>query len=142
MNEYNKHYITVDDHGRIVDGFSDAFRSPAETDICINEQGSYQFRLFPGGEENPILFEEHGIPLYKYDGSVAKRTAEEIEADIVSILEPIITATHNILANDYVTINNTLYMATKNIPNGEPIIVGQNAIITTIEAVLYELKGE
>lgn len=142
MEFFNKHYIIVDGRDRIVDGFSDAFRKPSETDICINEKGGYQFRLFPNGEENPSLFEEHGVPIYRYDGSVAERTSEEIESDIVSILAPLITATHNILANDYVTINNTLYMATKNIPNGEPIIVGQNAIITTIESVLYELKGE
>lgn len=88
MNVYNKHYITVDEQGRIVDGFSDAFRQPAELDICINEQGGYQFRLFPGGEENPFLFEEHGVPLYKYDGAVAERSAEEIEADIAALPEP------------------------------------------------------
>lgn len=88
---YNKHYISVDEHGRIVEGFSDAFHQPSDNDICINEQGSYQFRLFPGGEENPFLFEEHGIPLYKYDGSVADRSAEEIAADIAALPEPEVT---------------------------------------------------
>ena len=63
MDFYNKHYITVDERSRIVNGFSDAFRKPSETDICINEQGGYQFRLFPGGEENPALHErQHMIP--------------------------------------------------------------------------------
>lgn len=85
---YNKHYISVDGQGRIVNGFSNAFRQPSETDICINEQGSYQFRLFPGGEENPFLFEKHGVPRYKYDGAVAERTAEEIAADIAALPEP------------------------------------------------------
>ena len=89
MENYNKHYISVDAAGRIVDGFSDAFREPSETDICINEQGGYQFRLFPNGEENPFLYEEHMIPLYKYDnGEVIKRTTEEIEADIDALPEP------------------------------------------------------
>ena len=90
MDFYNKHYITVDNHNRIVDGFSDAFRQPSDTDICINEQGGYQFRLFPGGEENPALHEwQHMIPLYKYEnGKVVKRTEEEIEADIAAIPEP------------------------------------------------------
>ena len=88
MNFYNKHYISVDAAGRIVDGFSDAFREPSETDICINEQGGYQFRLYPDGEENPFLYEEHMIPLYRYDGEVKKRTAEEIEADIAAIPDP------------------------------------------------------
>ena len=52
------------------------------------------------------------------------------------------TAPHNIIAGEYVTIDGVLYLATENIPNGEPIIVGQNAIVTTIEAQLHELKGE
>ena len=80
---YNKHYIAVDNQNRIVGGFSDAFRQPTETDICINEQGGYQFRLFPNGEENPCLFDWDGmIPLFKYkNGQVVKRTEEEIEAD-------------------------------------------------------------
>lgn len=66
---YNKHYIRIREDGCIVDGFSDAFREPTDTDICINEQGGYQFRLFPGGEENPSLFEWDGmVPLYKWEG--------------------------------------------------------------------------
>ena len=90
MEFYNKHYITVDERGRIVCGFSDAFREPSDTDICINEQGGYQFRLFPGGEENPALFADpYMIPMYKYDnGKVVKRTAEEIEADIADLPKP------------------------------------------------------
>ena len=83
MNFYNRHYITVDDRNRIIGGFSDAFRKPKERDICINEQGGYQFRLFSGGEENPSLFDwDSMIPLYKYEGGyVKRRTAEEIEAE-------------------------------------------------------------
>jgi hypothetical protein len=53
-----------------------------------------------------------------------------------------ITAPHNIMEGEYVTIDGVLYMATQNIPNGEPVIVGQNAIVTTVEAQLLELKGE
>ena len=46
MDEYyNKHYIRVDDDGRIIHGFSDAFEQPHDGDVCINEQGGYQFRL-------------------------------------------------------------------------------------------------
>ena len=90
MNFYNKHYISVDERSRIVNGFSDAFYQPSDTDICINEQGGYQFRLFPGGEENPSLYEwQHMIPLYKYEnGEVVKRTEEEIEADIAALPVP------------------------------------------------------
>lgn len=86
---YNKHYITIDDRGRIVNGFSDAFRNPSDTDICINEQGGYQFRLFPNGEENPALFADpYMIHMYKWDGEVIKRNAEEIEADIAALPKP------------------------------------------------------
>ena len=90
MNFYNKHYITVDEQSRIVDGFSDAFHQPSETDILLTDKGGYQFRLFPGGEENPSLFEwDSMIPLYKWeDGEVVRRTEEEIEADRAEIPVP------------------------------------------------------
>ena len=98
MEFYNKHYIRCREDGCIVDGFSDAFREPTDTDICINEQGGYQFRLrvnigFVGeyaefemvalSEENPALFDWDGmIPLYRWgDGVAIKRTEEEIEAE-------------------------------------------------------------
>ena len=83
MTFYNKHYIRTREDGCIVDGFSDAFRQPEETDICINEQGGYQFRLYPGGEENPCLLDwPDRIPLYKYgNGEVLSRDEEEIEAE-------------------------------------------------------------
>ena len=52
------------------------------------------------------------------------------------------TAPHNITAGEYVTISGVLYKAIENIPNGEPVIVGQNAVETTVEEQLYEMKGE
>lgn len=87
---YNKHYITIDDQSRIVSGFSDAFRQPTDTDICINDKGGYQFRLFPGGEENPALYDwDDMLPLYRWDGSqVVRRTQEELEADRAAIPVP------------------------------------------------------
>ena len=90
MNFYNKHYITVDEQNRIVNGFSDAFHQPTETDICINEKGGYQFRLYQDGEENPSLFDWNGmIPLYKWENSeVVRRTEEELEADRAAIPVP------------------------------------------------------
>lgn len=54
-----------------------------------------------------------------------------------------ITAPRNITAGEYVTVNGTMYKAIANIPHGEPIITGQNAVETTIEEQLFELtKGE
>lgn len=90
MEFYNKHYITVDEQGRIVDGFSDAFRNPSDTDICIDDKGGYQFRLFPNGEENPQLHEwRYMIPMYKWENdAVTERTEAEIEADIAALPKP------------------------------------------------------
>ena len=92
---YNKHYITVDDQGRITDGWSDGpHRDDKSTEgaICINEKGGYQFRLIINGvetEENPPLFTMDGIPLYKYEGGkVVERTEAEIEEDRAQIPPP------------------------------------------------------
>ena len=89
MEICNRHYITVGENGCILNGFSDAFCQPTVTDICINEQGGYQFRLRPGGEENPLLFGEGMIPLYKWDGNaVQRRSQAEIDADISALPAP------------------------------------------------------
>ncbi len=85
MDEYyNCHYVTVDEQNRITDGWSDGPHPERDTAgaICISDQGDYQFRLVPGGEENPPICTMDGIPLYKWDGEqVIQRTEEEIEQD-------------------------------------------------------------
>ncbi|WP_300763760.1 hypothetical protein [uncultured Oscillibacter sp.] len=88
---YNRHYITIDTRSRIVGGWSDGPHPDRDTTgaICINEQGGYQFRLFPGGEENPPLYTVDGIPLYKWEGGqVVTRAEAEIAADRAAIPEP------------------------------------------------------
>lgn len=88
---YNKHYIITDAQERLTDGWSDGPHPEKDTSnaICINEQGGYQFRLFPGGEENPSMYTFDGIPLYKYNGQlVEERTEEEIAADRATIPLP------------------------------------------------------
>ena len=85
---YNKHYIKPDSSNRIIDCWSNGPHPDRDTTnaICINEQGGYQFRFTPDGEENPFLYDADGIPLYKWDGqAVVKRTAEEIAADRAAI---------------------------------------------------------
>lgn len=62
-----------------------------------------------------------------------------VEGEFESVYD---TAPRNILAGEYITINGVLYLALENIPGGEMIIVGQNAIETTVEQQLYEMKGE
>ena len=104
MNFYNKHYISIRKDGCIVNGFSDAFRQPSETDILLTDEGGYQFRLHylvydptyeltwhhRVSEENPALYDWNGmIPLYKYEGGfVKRRTEEEIEADREVLMQP------------------------------------------------------
>lgn len=60
-----RHYIAIDAQGRITSGWSDGPQRDRDTTgaVCINEAGGYQFRLTPGGEENPPLYTEDGIPL-------------------------------------------------------------------------------
>jgi len=89
---YNRNYITTDEQGCIVDGWSDGPHPERDTTsaICINEQGGYQFRLEPNGEENPPLYTMDGIPLYKWDREqVIQRTEEEIAADRIPPLETV-----------------------------------------------------
>ena len=103
MNEYcNKHYITVRPDGAIADAWSSGPHPKKDTSgaICINERGSYQFRLHPGGEENPPMRTMDNIPLYKWGGSqVINRTAEEIEADRAAIPAPPPTAQEQLRAD-------------------------------------------
>ena len=88
---YNRHYITTRPDGAIVGAWSDGPHPEKDSTnaICINEKGGYQFRLYPGGEENPPIFDMDGIPLYRWDGEqIIPRTEEEIEADRAAIPEP------------------------------------------------------
>ena len=83
---YYCHFVKVE-NGRITDGFSNAFRQPQGSDICINEHGGYQFRLFPAGEENPPLTDTlTGCHLYRYDGGqIRKATDAELAAELAEI---------------------------------------------------------
>lgn len=103
MNEfYNKHYITIDSQNRITAGWSDGPHPERDTSgaVCINNKGGYQFRLTPGGEENPPIYTMDGIPLYKWDGNQAvKRTDDEIAADRAAIPAPPTTAQEQLRAD-------------------------------------------
>lgn len=91
MDEQCKHYITVDGQGRIMDAWSNGPCPDKDITgaVCISEEGGYQFRMVPGGEENPILIDRHGIPRYKWEaGQAVERTAEEIAADRAALPTP------------------------------------------------------
>ena len=101
-----------------------------------------------GTEENPNIeqiFLDKGIiceTKAQFDANYPIAEKEAVGEITVEGEFDHVTAPHNIEAGEYVTIEGVLYLATDNIPNGEPVIVGQNAIETTIEAQLRELKGE
>lgn len=81
---YQNHYITVDDEGRITGGWSDGPNPDRDTTgaVLLTDQGGYQFRLYPDGEDDPELKELNGIPMYKWDGAEAiRRTGDEMEVD-------------------------------------------------------------
>ena len=110
---------------------------------------SYKFlsaEINHGTEEEPNIeqiFRDKSMTWSEANEEIAKREAYNGEYTIEDDgIKENILAPRNILAEEYVTINGVLYKATANIPNGEPIIVGQNAVETTVEEQLYELKGE
>lgn len=72
-------YIRVKDTN-IVKGFSDAFETPVEGDICIDESDTRHFHI--GDEINPSLCTMDGLYLYWYiDGEIIKKTDEEIKEE-------------------------------------------------------------
>ena len=92
MNEYyNKHFITTDAEGRVTDGWSEGPNPGRDISgaVLLTDQGGYQFRLAPDGEENPSLLTEDGIPLYRWDGErVVRRSEEEVQADRAALPAP------------------------------------------------------
>lgn len=75
-----KHYIIVDEDLNIIDGFSDAFRKPEGTEVCINEHGNRHFELF--GEINPPLKDENGILRFKFENKPVLKTEEEKQPEL------------------------------------------------------------
>ena len=97
--------------------------------LANNDVGLYQFRR----ELISALLQKHSVTISLPYGEYT------IEDDGQSSYP---VASHNILEGEYVTIGGTLYQATQNIPSGEPVIAGQNAVATTVEEQLLMMKGE
>ena len=88
---YNKHYITVDEQGRITDGWSDGPHPEKDTTgaVLLTDQGGYQFRLFPDGKEKPALMSMYGVPLYEWDGTaVISRSKAAFDTDTEQAMLP------------------------------------------------------
>lgn len=87
-----KHYIQVDEVGRIIAGWSNGPRRDKDCSgaVLLTDQGGYHFRLMPGKEENPCLINHDGTHRYIYDPAlspaVRPATADEIAAERETIL--------------------------------------------------------
>ena len=81
-NIYNKHYIRVE-NGIVIKGFSDAFETPLETDICINEKGRRHFEI--NGVTNPFLINKNNTHNFRYDTELRKATEEELALELETI---------------------------------------------------------
>ena len=59
MEEYNKIYAHADTSGIVTDIYSEAFKTPAENDICINATNTDRH-----GAQRYKVYDEHGIANY------------------------------------------------------------------------------
>lgn len=87
----NSHYIITDSRERVIEAWSDGPYPTRDTRnaICLTQTGSYQFKFGPTGEDNPTLFNDKMIPLYKWNGrAVIARTTDEIAADEAELPTP------------------------------------------------------
>ena len=85
MEFCNKHYIRVENE-IVVKGFSTAFGTPLDTDICINEKGGRHFEI--NREINPPLLNENGCHLYRYVTELRKATEEELTSEY-EVVKPV-----------------------------------------------------
>lgn len=88
----SKVYIKVDGAGRIIGcegGYSMGNIKNADEWICIDEGEGDRYNHCQTGYFSRIIFEEHGVPVYKFEGGYAiERTQAEIDADIAAIPMP------------------------------------------------------
>lgn len=86
--EQNKHYISTDNAGRILSGWSDGPCPGRDVTgaVLLREDGGYQFRLTEGGEENPPLTNDLGAHFWRYGGGAVRASTEgEIAAERAEI---------------------------------------------------------
>ena len=69
MDEYNKIYAHVDESGKVTDIYSEAFKTPAENDVCINATNTDRH-----GAQRYQVYDEHGIANYAIvNGALVER---------------------------------------------------------------------
>ena len=67
--EYNKIYAHADESGKVTDIYSEAFKTPAENDICIDETNTDRH-----GAQRYQVYDENGIANYAIvNGALSER---------------------------------------------------------------------
>ena len=142
MNPYIV-YVKPNDFGYITAVNSSAFLSDTTGWVEIDRGYGDKYGHAQGNYFPEPIYTHGGAYRYKLvDGQPQECTPEEIREQ-EEANKPKTIAPRNITAGEYITVNGVLYKATVNIPVGERIITGQNAIETTVEEQLAELaKGE
>lgn len=136
-------YVKPNDAGYITAVNSSAFLTDTTEWVEIDSGYGDKYHHAQGNYFPEPIITDGGAYRYKLvKGKVKECTAAEIKAQ-EEANKPKSIAPHNIIAGEYITVDGILYKAIVNIPCGEPIITGQNAIETTVEEQLAELaKGE
>lgn len=76
--EYNKIYAHADENGKITDIYSEAFKTPAENDICINATNTDRH-----GAQRYQVYDENGIANYAIvNGALVERDKSAELAEI------------------------------------------------------------
>lgn len=92
MDDKSKVYIRIDNKNRIIacdGGYSIGNIKNYDEWILIDEGLGDKYNLCQSNYFDKPLYEEHGIPIYKYENScVMERTQAEIDADIAAMPEP------------------------------------------------------
>lgn len=92
MGDRSKVYIRTDGKNRIIacdGGYSSNNIENFEDWIMIDEGYGDRYNLCQSNYFDKPLYEDHGIPIYKYElGRVIERTQEEIDSDIASLPVP------------------------------------------------------
>lgn len=81
--EYNKIYARADESGKVTDIFSEAFKTPAENDVCIDETNTDRH-----GAQRYQVYDENGIANYALvNGALVARDKSAELAKIKTTIE-------------------------------------------------------
>ena len=72
--EYNKIYAHADESGKVTDIFSEAFKTPAENDVCINATNTERH-----GAQRYQVYDENGIANYAIANGVLVARDKTVE---------------------------------------------------------------